>query len=266
MFKIKLLQKRHFLVVFAMVMATFTSINAQTRVNSLDEFRSAVQNSNRTIILEAGDYFLEDLPSSRRVIDCSGSNNTIDMTGARIYALVGSIRETYFTVSGDDNVIRNGAIEDYYGNGQSDNITDYSAYNRNSDLAYGLRGAAVMTVYGEDNLVDGIEIIVRGSEPYGYGSIYGIGRDHTFSLDKRCGLLVTGGDGNTLDGVTMYQNAFGHGIFVQDGADDTLIKNCYVEGRMRLSAELYNETNSFCLLYTSPSPRDKRQSRMPSSA
>ena len=26
------------------------------------------------------------------------------------------------------------------------------------------------------------------------------------------------------------------------------------------------ETNSSCLLYTSPSPRDKRQSRMPSSA
>ena len=25
-------------------------------------------------------------------------------------------------------------------------------------------------------------------------------------------------------------------------------------------------TNNFCLLYTSPSPRDKRQSRMPSSA
>ena len=27
-----------------------------------------------------------------------------------------------------------------------------------------------------------------------------------------------------------------------------------------------NDTNNACLLYTSPSPRDKRQSRMPSSA
>ena len=180
------------------------------------------------------------------------------MTGARIYALVGSIRETYFTVSGDDNVLLNGAIEDYYENGQSDNITDYSAYNRNPDLAYGLRGAAVVTVFGDDNLIQGLELIVRGSEPYGYGSIYGIGRFNTFGLDKRCGLLITGREGggqrNTLDGVTMYQNAFGHGIFIQDEADETLVKNCYVEGRMS------------CLLYTSPSPRDKRQSRMPSSA
>ena len=28
----------------------------------------------------------------------------------------------------------------------------------------------------------------------------------------------------------------------------------------------YNVDNHYCLLYTSPSPRDKRQSRMPSSA
>ena len=30
--------------------------------------------------------------------------------------------------------------------------------------------------------------------------------------------------------------------------------------------EEYNRVNKFCLLYTSPSPRDQRGSRMPSSA
>ena len=35
------------------------------------------------------------------------------------------------------------------------------------------------------------------------------------------------------------------------------------DGILRVFAETYDET---CLLYTSPSPRDKRQSRMPSSA
>ena len=33
-----------------------------------------------------------------------------------------------------------------------------------------------------------------------------------------------------------------------------------------ITAELLNKHISTCLLYTSPSPRDKRQSRMPSSA
>ena len=32
------------------------------------------------------------------------------------------------------------------------------------------------------------------------------------------------------------------------------------------SADLQHDLNRRCLLYTSPSPRDKRQSRMPSSA
>ena len=34
----------------------------------------------------------------------------------------------------------------------------------------------------------------------------------------------------------------------------------------KLSTELLNDAVKICLLYTSPSPRDKRQSRMPSSA
>ena len=41
--------------------------------------------------------------------------------------------------------------------------------------------------------------------------------------------------------------------------DDLLQHNVVVEGRKP-------EQQSVCLLYTSPSPRDKRQSRMPSSA
>ena len=36
--------------------------------------------------------------------------------------------------------------------------------------------------------------------------------------------------------------------------------------RIRLGTGVLVPTNRICLLYTSPSPRDKRQSRMPSSA
>ena len=36
--------------------------------------------------------------------------------------------------------------------------------------------------------------------------------------------------------------------------------------QMRAIMEAANETNSPCLLYTSPSPRDVEESRMPSSA
>ncbi|WP_298316642.1 carbohydrate-binding protein [uncultured Aquimarina sp.] len=222
-------------------------------MSTLEEFRIAVQNSNQEIVLEAGNYYLEDLPSNSRVINCTGSGNTIDMTGARINTLVGSIREVYFIISGDNNVIRNGAIEDFYRNGL-DEVTDFSAYNNDRDnLAYGLRGDPIMSITGNQNLVEGLEMIVKGSFPYGYGSQYGIGSQNTFGLSKRCGILVTGidggGIGNTLDGITMYHYAFGHGIFMQSGATETTIKNCYIEGRMRLSDDMYNDTETYDLPY-----------------
>jgi hypothetical protein len=99
-----------------------------------------------------------------------------------------------------------------------------------------------MRVEGNKNQVIATKLIIRGSFPYGYGSIYGIGRDNVFGLNKRCGILVNGQD-NTLDGCELQQRAFGHGIYMQSPADRTTLKNCLVEGRMRLSAELYSETD-----------------------
>ena len=231
--------KKWIIILPVIMMFSFYQGNSQTQVvvNSLSEFHSVVQNSNQEITLAAGNYELTDLPIDSRVINCSGSNNTIDMTGARINALVGSIRESYFHVSGDNIIVKNGAIEDYYANGQSDDITDYSAYNNDPTRAYGLKGQAVMRISGNNNQVLDLELIVRGSSFYGYGSIYGIGSDRTFNHSKRCGIVINGleggGNGNTLDGITMYYNAFGHGIFIQNGAGNNLIKNCYVEGRVR---------------------------------
>ncbi|AXT55162.1 T9SS C-terminal target domain-containing protein [Aquimarina sp. AD1] len=241
------------IMVVILLFFNYALVNAQTIVSSLVEFREAVQNSNQNIILESGDYYLEDLPSNSRVINCTGSGNTIDMTGARINTLVGSIREVYFIISGDNNILRNGVVEDFYKNGL-DEVTDFSAYNNDRDnLAYGLRGDPIMSITGNQNLVEGLEMIVKGSFPYGYGSQYGIGSQNTFGLSKRCGILITGSDGggigNTLDGITMYHYAFGHGIFMQSGASETTIKNCYIEGRIRLSNDIYNDTETYDLPY-----------------
>ena len=79
---------------------------------------------------------------------------------------------------------------------------------------------------GSDNSVIGTRLIVRGSFPFGYGSYFGIGRNQVFRLVKRGGIQI-GGRNALIDGVEVYLH---------------------------------------CLLYTSPSPRDQRGSRMPSSA
>ena len=246
------MKQKRLLKIFAIVflLTLCPSIGAQINVNSLAAFRTAVKNSNQEIVLAAGDYNLEDLPSGFRVITFSGSNNTIDLTGVYIQVPVGCIRESYLVVSGNSNTILGGEIEDTYRSGLTE-VTDFSAYNQDrTNLAYGLKGAAVMRISGENNWVDGIKLTVRGSYPYGYGSIYGIGSDNVFGLDKRCGILIKG-IGNTLDNVEVQQRAFGHGIYMQGDADGTVIKNTLVEGRVRATGELYNETNSFDLPFRS---------------
>lgn len=255
MFKDKIFNtnKNCFFTMIALVMLSSYFGNAQVFVNSLAEFRTAVQDSNQQIVFTAGSYYLDDLPSGSRVITCSGSNNVIDMTGVQINTLVGSIREVYFIISGDSNVLKNGVISDYYQSALEE-VSDFSAYNHDRDrLAYGLRGDPVMSITGNGNLVDGLEMTVKGSFPYGYGSQYGIGSTNTFGLSKRCGILITGKDGggvgNTLDNITMYHYAFGHGIFMQNNATETTIKNSYIEGRMRLSDDMYNDTETYDLPY-----------------
>ncbi|WP_165730775.1 carbohydrate-binding protein [Polaribacter sp. 20A6] len=223
------------------------NINAQTvKVNSLSGLLTAIQLSNQEIIMESGNYNLEDLPSNSRIIGFSGSNNTIDLTGVHIDVPVGIIRESYILVQGSNNTIKGGEIEDVYRNGLTE-ITDFVAYHQDaSNLAYGLKGAAVMTVSGEENLIDGLKLTPRGSHLYGYGSMYGINQYNTFGMNKRCGLLINGAK-NTLNNVEVQMRSFGHGIYMQGDADETVIKNCLVEGRVRAYAELYNETdpNSF---------------------
>ncbi|MEP1489460.1 MAG: carbohydrate-binding protein [Algibacter sp.] len=226
------------------------SVNAQTVVNSLAELITAVKQDNQVIVLAAGNYDFDDLASDNRDIDVSGSNNNVNLTGAYISVPVGSVRTTYINVSGNNNTIIGGEIEDTYRNGMIE-VTDFSAYNQDRDnLAYGLRGAAVLEVSGEDNLIDGIKLTVKGSFPYGYGSMYGINQVNTFGLDKRCGLLINGAR-NTLDNVVVQQRAFGHAIFMQGDADETVIKNTYVEGRTRPTGDLYYENQPYDLPFLS---------------
>lgn len=233
----------------------FSQTKTEVFVSTLEDFIDIVQNDNQKITLKPGVYELKDLPSNKRVITISGSNNYIELSGVKIRELVGCIHQNWFIITGNNNIIHGGEIEDYYYNGMEE-VTNFSEYNHNRDsLAYGLKGDPVVRIQGNYNKIIGLKLTTRGSFPYGYGSNYGIGAQNTFGLDKRCGILITGdiggGYGNTLDSITLYQLAFGHGIFMQTGADSTTIKNCYIEGRMRLSDDIYNDTMPYDLPYLS---------------
>ena len=236
-------------IVFAVltIISCFVSsqtLHAQTKVNvsNLSELREAIQRDNLTIVMKPGRYSLTELPKNSRNITVSGSNNSIDLTDVYVAVPVGSTDSEYISISGNGNVFRGGNFEDLYSNGL-DEVTDFSAYNKDRrNLARGLGGDAVFGVHGDNNKVVNTKLTVRGSFPYGYGSIYGIGAGNAFGLNKRCGLVVRG-KRNTVDGVEIQQRAFGHGIFIQKPSNETVVKNCLVEGRMRPSKDLYLETD-----------------------
>ena len=212
------------------------------KMSSLSELRAAVQESNQHIILKPGKYNITDLPLESRGFPCSGSNNIIELIGVYINFPVGTCKDAHFDITGSNNTLRGGDFEDTYQNGMQ-KITDFGSYNQNrKTLAKGLKGGANIRVSGNNNIVEDIKLTVRGSFPYGYGNMYGIGRDNATGLDKRCALLITG-VGNTVDNCEFQHRAFGHVIYMQKNADKTLIKNTYIEGDVRPSNDAYRETN-----------------------
>ena len=51
-----------------------------------------------------------------------------------------------------------------------------------------------------------------------------------------------------------------------DKTESSTVVECFARDFDSKKSDFQNEEDGPCLLYTSPSPRDKRQSRMPSSA
>ncbi|MBP1841268.1 carbohydrate-binding protein [Formosa algae] len=218
--------------------AFFTNYYAQTVVTSLFDLRNAVVQSNQNIVLQAGDYNFEDLPSKYRNISISGSNNVIDLTDVYINFPISTSNTAHITVTGDNNTIRGGVFEDTYSSGITE-ITDFVAYNEDrTELAVGADPHIIITGDAEGTRIVKTKMTVRGSFPYGYGSLFGIGAGNTYGLDKRAGIQINGPN-TEIDSCEVQMRAFGHGIFIGEPAANTLVKNTLVEGVVRKGSELY---------------------------
>jgi hypothetical protein len=215
-----------------------TLSHVETSVSTLAALRTAVQQSYQTITMAPGDYTIESLSSDLRYFPCSGSNNTIILTGVYIEFPVDATTMEHFLISGDNNTLVGGVFENTYYNGMT-NVTDFVAYNEDRDnLANGARPH--IAIKGSGNTVLGTKITVRGSFPYGYGSLFGIGALNTYGLDKRAGIEINGAN-TTIDGCELQMRVFGHGIYVGEPSTNTVVKNTLVEGIVRSSNDILAE-------------------------
>ena len=237
----------------------------RVEASTLDELREAITRSHQHIVMKPGTYTVGEIRNSKIAFHFSGSNNYIDLTGVTIKMPIGVLsrmsgnrgtpgdqadRErrrnrdsrsggTYI-LSGDHITIKGGTFENTYPDGKT-KVTDFGPYNRDH-TNYPIRGATEMRFSGDDNRLIGSRMIVRGSFPYGYGNIYGIGSSPVLPLRKHCGIQITG-NRTIIDHCELKMEAFGHAIYAQSGADQTTVRNTTVIGEVRPSNDFYTETH-----------------------
>ena len=102
-------------------------------------------------------------------------------------------------------------------------------------------GGALVSVQGEDNLLEDCRFHVRGSRPYGYGDVFGKGMPFVIHHLKHSGVQVAG-NGTRLRRVRLDMESFGHGIYIQNKASDIVVEDCVVEGRVRKTEDMLAET------------------------
>lgn len=210
-------------------------------VSTIVQLHAAMKNSDQHIMMHPGEYKM-----GNQTFTFSVNNNILELEGAYFSWIVGEAGSGRLRVSGNGNIIQNGEFEDLYHNGMTE-VTDFTAYNQDRKrLANG--GGSNISITGNNNQLVGFKMTVRGSYPYGYGAMFGIGKNTSVRLDKHCGILIKVKN-TILNEVEVYQKAFCHAIFMQNPADNTLIKNSLVEGVLRPTNDIYEETDPKSLPY-----------------
>ena len=212
--------------------------NYDPTAKSLSDLRDAVRGSNQTIVMRPGTYNIESLAADQRSFEITGNNNTIDMTDVRIEFPVNATSRSHFDITGTGNTFIGGTLVNTYPSGV-EVITDYVSYNQDRE---NLANGADMhfRIEGDNTTVIGTKMIVRGSFPFGYGSTFGIGAGNSFGLSKRAGMQIIA-ENTVIDGISLTVEAFGHGIFIQEPADNTIIRNTLVQGLVRPTNDILAE-------------------------
>jgi len=199
-------------------------------VDSLEELVPYFSQDNVKVQLAPGVYRVSTSDTDSLVPDPTlfsipASGSTYCFTGATIefetelfLEYADDVVEVY--LSGSNTILKNLTIED---------IGDSRPYK----TALGVK------VEGSSNTLDGLHLTVRGSEPYGYGDLFGKGTGYVIKHHKHSALLVRGTDTVIRDS-TIIHRAYGHAIYMQ-GAVNTLIEGCYIEGETRTTDEVLAE-------------------------
>jgi hypothetical protein len=217
-------------------------------VSSVKQLRQVMTESYQHIVMAPGTYVVSDLLDGRTVFHLSGSDNVYDLSGVTIQIPLSTLRKmtsrgahgrAACRITGNRITLKGGTFENTYDDGTIE-VSDFGSYNQNS-MYHPAGGMNEMSISGDDVQIIACKLTVRGSFPYGYGNIYGIGRGNVVGLKKHGGINSTG-NRLIIDGCQVKMESFCHAIFFT-GGDDITVRNTLVEGGVRPSNDLYHEMN-----------------------
>ncbi len=241
MIKDSLKRKGQLIAIFLFTLAfPLCTIAEEVKISSLDELATYAARSGNTIRMEPGLYKLSEFISADSIhkmraaekfqfLTFSGNDNYFKLGGVIIEVdtelrslLKAPIHNNEFLISGRNNTIEGLNIV-HIGNGTSP-------------------GGAALSIGGEGNILKDATLVVKGSFPYGYGDLFGKGGPDVISHQKQSGIQITG-ENISLYGCKLYMRSFGHGYYIQNGGEDVYFEDCYVEGEMRSTDDVLEETS-----------------------
>lgn len=229
------MKKTTFRIVFLSFLSVISfNVFSQTTISSLEELWATLDLDNQNIVMEPGEYNIglsevsgvQVIDGDASIFKFNGSNSTYDFTGVTfnfdtdIFMELGNNNVTEVFVNGSNIVLTNLTMVD---------IGD----TRPRKTALGVN------LSGTDNRVEGFNMTVRGSYPYGYGDLFGKGSGYIIKHFKHSAVLIKG-ERNHLKNTTIIHRSYGHGVFCQ-GSIDAVIEGVYLEGEVRTTDDVLAE-------------------------
>ncbi len=208
--------------------------SSPVEISSLKELRELATKDRVDVKLRPGTYTL-DTANSHHFIRFTGRDSHFDLHGVTL-----RIDTKLFRQFGDP-----GGVDGFYC--VIDLIGDHIVFEGLKTENFGGQAGIqsrnkIFNVCGEGVILRDVDVTSSGSSPWGYGSLYGIsGGDVRKMNGIRVGWPAVGAK---LINCHVHMRAMGHGIFVQ-GATDTLIENCQVDGLLRPTNEILAEKSGY---------------------
>lgn len=219
---------------------------AETTVSSLPEFAKAAAGDKGDIRMKPGFYRMADyltkevLDEIKAGVDHSqsrppvpmlvirGNSNRIDLSGVTI-----EINTSLYKLLPQGGYTRCIIVA-----GHGNQLKGLTIRNTGDNQG---SGGNILSVQGEDNVLDDVTLHVYGSYPWGYGDLLGKGGSNLVALQKQSGIQILG-NRSLLRHCRVYSRAFGHCFYIQ-GGEGVRLENCHAEGSVRSTTEMLKDTS-----------------------